>query len=88
MEIRAGLHSGECELMRDAARVGGLAVHIGARVLSKAGPSEVLVSSTIRGLVVSSGLKFPGPRPAGAQGRAGGTAVVRGRGLTLAVANC
>ncbi len=58
LEVRAGLHAGECELMDDAARVGGLAVHIGARVLSKAGPSEVLVSSTVKDLVVGSGLKF------------------------------
>jgi len=58
LEVRAGLHTGECELMDDAARVGGLAVHIGARVMSQAAASEVLVSSTVRELVVGSGLKF------------------------------
>lgn len=55
LEIRAGLHTGECELLPDD-DVGGLAVHIGARVSSLAGPSEVLVSSTVRDLIVGSGL--------------------------------
>ena len=54
LEIRAGLHTGECELLPDD-DVGGLAVHIGARVSSLAGPGEVLVSSTVRDLVVGSG---------------------------------
>jgi len=53
LEIRAGLHTGECELLDDD--VGGLAVHIGARVASLAGPGEVLASSTVRDLVVGSG---------------------------------
>ena len=56
LEVGAGLHTGECERMGD--KVGGLAVHLGARVLAQAGPSEVLVSSTVRDLVVGSGLKF------------------------------
>lgn len=54
LEIRAGLHTGECELLLDD-DVGGLAVHIGARISSIAGPGEVLVSSTVRDLVVGSG---------------------------------
>ncbi len=56
IQVRAGLHTGECELMGD--NVGGIAVHIGARVLSEAKPSEVLVSSTIKDLVVGSGIQF------------------------------
>lgn len=56
IQVRAGLHTGECELMGD--KVGGIAVHIGARVLSKAGPGEVVVSSTVKDLVVGSGIKF------------------------------
>jgi len=53
LEIRAGLHTGECELIGDD--VGGLAVHIGARISSLAAPGEVLVSSTVRDLSVGSG---------------------------------
>lgn len=56
IEIRAGLHTGECELRGD--NVGGIAVHIGARVAAKAGASEILVSRTVRDLVVGSGLEF------------------------------
>jgi len=58
IEIRAGLHTGECELR--GADVGGIAVHIGARVSAKAGAGEVLVSRTVRDLVVGSGLEFAG----------------------------
>ncbi len=54
LEIRAGLHTGECELLADD-DVGGLAVHIGARVSGLAAPGEVLVSSTVRDLIVGSG---------------------------------
>jgi class 3 adenylate cyclase len=54
LRIRAGLHTGECELL-GGDDIGGLAVHIGARVASLAGPGEVLVSSTVRDLVVGSG---------------------------------
>jgi class 3 adenylate cyclase len=54
LEIRAGLHTGECELLPDG-EVGGLAVHVGARISALAGPSEVLVSSTVRDLIVGSG---------------------------------
>ncbi len=56
IQIRAGLHTGECEIIGDD--VGGLAVHIGARVMDKAGPGEVLVSSTVKDLVVGSGIHF------------------------------
>jgi class 3 adenylate cyclase len=64
--IRAGLHTGECELLGDD-DVGGLAVHIGARVSSLAGPGEVLVSSTVRDLIVGSG-QTPIPRLKGVPG--------------------
>jgi class 3 adenylate cyclase len=56
LELRAGLHTGECELLGDD--IGGLAVHIAARVTGQAGPGEVLVSSTVKDLVVGSGLEF------------------------------
>ena len=53
LEVRAGLHTGELELLADD-DVGGLAVHIGARISSLAAPGEVLVSSTVRDLVVGA----------------------------------
>jgi len=56
LELRAGLHTGECELAGD--RVVGIAVHIGARVAALAAPNEILVSSTVKDLVAGSGLKF------------------------------
>jgi class 3 adenylate cyclase len=56
IEIRAGLHVGECELRGDD--VGGLAVHIAARVAGLASPGEILVSRTVRDLVAGSGLRF------------------------------
>ncbi|OBG68737.1 adenylate/guanylate cyclase domain-containing protein [Mycobacterium sp. E3339] len=56
IEVRAGLHTGECEVRGDD--IGGIAVHIGARVSALAGPNEVLVSSTLRDLVIGSGLQF------------------------------
>jgi class 3 adenylate cyclase len=56
LEIRAGLHTGECEIVDT--KVGGIAVHIGARVARAALPGEVLVSSTVRDLVAGSGLQF------------------------------
>jgi len=56
VDIRAGLHTGECELVHG--KVGGLAVHIGARVAGKAEPGEVLVSSTVKDLVAGSGIEF------------------------------
>jgi pimeloyl-ACP methyl ester carboxylesterase len=56
IEIRAGLHTGECEVMGE--KLGGIAVHIGARVAALSRPSEVLVSSTVKDLVAGSGLAF------------------------------
>ncbi len=56
IEIRSGCHTGEIELANDDVR--GIAVHIGARVAALAGPSEVLVSSTVKDLVAGSGLTF------------------------------
>ncbi len=56
LEIRAGVHTGEVELVGDKVR--GLAVHIGSRVASLARPGEVLASSTVKDLVAGSGLRF------------------------------
>jgi class 3 adenylate cyclase len=56
IKIRAGLHTGEIELRDDG--IAGLAVHLAARVMSVAGPDEVIVSSTLRDLVVGSGILF------------------------------
>ena len=56
LQVRAGLHTGECEVMDR--KVGGIAVHIGARVAQAAQPGEVLVSSTVKDLVAGSGLRF------------------------------
>ena len=56
LAIRAGLHTGECELIEN--RVKGIAVHVAARVVALAGPGEILVSSTVRDLVAGSGLRF------------------------------
>lgn len=66
LEVRAGLHTGECEAV--LGKLGGIAVHIGARVAAAAGPGEILVSSTVKDLVAGSGLRFtdPGTRALGA----------------------
>jgi class 3 adenylate cyclase len=56
IDIRSGLHTGECELLGD--KVAGIAVHTGARISSLAGPGEVLVSATVRDLVSGSGIDF------------------------------
>ena len=56
IEIRAGVHTGECERTRE--RVAGMAVHIGSRITGEAGPGEILVSRTVRDLVLGSGLAF------------------------------
>jgi pimeloyl-ACP methyl ester carboxylesterase len=56
LEIRAGVHTGECERFGD--KVAGLAVHTGARVAGAAGPGEVLVSQTVKDLVAGSGIEF------------------------------
>jgi class 3 adenylate cyclase len=56
IEVRAGLHTGECQIVDG--KLGGIAVHLGARVASRAGPGEVLVSSTVKDLVSGSGIEF------------------------------
>ncbi len=56
LEIRAGVHTGEIETING--KVGGIAVHIGARIAALAGASEVLVSSTVKDLTAGSGLVF------------------------------
>jgi class 3 adenylate cyclase/pimeloyl-ACP methyl ester carboxylesterase len=56
LEVRIGIHTGECEVLQD--NIGGIAVHIGARVAALAGPSETLVTSTVRDLVSGSGIEF------------------------------
>jgi class 3 adenylate cyclase len=56
VQIRAGMHTGECELMGDD--IGGMCVHLAARVCALAGPGDVLVSRTVKDLVVGSGIEF------------------------------
>lgn len=56
IEVRAGLYAGECEIVEG--KCSGLSVSIGARVMAKAGPSEVLVSQTVKDLTAGSGLTF------------------------------
>jgi pimeloyl-ACP methyl ester carboxylesterase len=58
IEVRTGLHTGECELIGD--NVGGIAVHTAARVAALAQPAEVLVSHTVKDLVAGSGIRFEG----------------------------
>ncbi len=56
IEVRAGVHTGECELMGD--NIGGIAVHAGARIMAKAEPGGVVVSRTVKDLVSGSGIDF------------------------------
>ena len=56
LDVRTGIHTGECEIM--GSDIAGIAVHIASRVVTVAGPSEILVSSTVRELVTGSGLRF------------------------------
>ncbi len=56
IEVRAGVHTGECELMGD--NVGGIAVHAGARIMAKAQPGTVVASRTVKDLVAGSGIAF------------------------------
>ena len=67
IELRCGVHTGECELLGDD--VGGIGVHIAARIMAKAAPGEIIVSSTVRDLVVGSGLGFDDRGPHSPQGR-------------------
>jgi class 3 adenylate cyclase len=54
--VRSGLHAGECEVV--GRKIGGIAVHIGARVASAAAPGEVIVSGTVKDLVAGAGIGF------------------------------
>jgi class 3 adenylate cyclase len=56
LEVRVGLHTGECELLGED--IGGIAVHIAARVLGRAGAGEILCSRTVKDLVAGSGFRF------------------------------
>jgi class 3 adenylate cyclase len=56
LDVRAGLHTGECELLESD--IGGIAVHIGARICALAGPSEVLATRTVKDLTAGAGLQF------------------------------
>ena len=76
IEVRAGLHTGECEVRGDD--ISGIAVHIGARVSALAGANDVLMSSTLRDLVIGSGLEFE-ERGSRAQGRSRRVAPLRRR---------
>jgi class 3 adenylate cyclase len=69
VEIRAGVHTGECELIGDD--LGGIAVHIGARIAAAAAPGEVLVSSTVTELVDGSSIRFDDRGPHTLKGVAG-----------------
>ena len=66
IEVRAGLHTGECEVIDG--NVGGIAVHIGARVASQAGPGEVLVSQTVKDLIAGSGIRLQDRGPSELKG--------------------
>ena len=56
LELRTGVHTGECEVAGD--KIAGIAVHVGARVMSHAGPGETVVSNTVKDLVAGSGIEF------------------------------
>jgi class 3 adenylate cyclase len=56
MEVRAGIHTGECELIDG--KPAGVSVHVGARLSAIAGPGEVLVTGTVKDLVAGSGISF------------------------------
>ena len=77
LEIRAGLHTGECSV--SDGKLAGLAVSVGARITQLAAPGEVLVSSTVKDLVAGSGMPVRRPRHARPQGRPGRVAGVRAR---------
>jgi class 3 adenylate cyclase/pimeloyl-ACP methyl ester carboxylesterase len=85
VEVRAGMHTGECEVRGDD--LGDLAVHIAARVNALAAPSEVLVSSTVKDLVVGSGIEFVGPGGALTPRRPRDLGPVRRGGLGISSAN-
>jgi len=62
LEVRSGLHAGECEVLGD--KIGGIAVHIGARVAAAAEPGKSWSSNTVKDLVAGSGIAIQGPRHA------------------------
>jgi len=76
IQVHAGLHTGECEVRGDD--IGGIAVHIGARVSALAGPNDVLVCSTLRDLVIGSGIEFEDRGAHGLKGVPGGIDPDRG----------
>ena len=78
IEVRAGLHTGECEIIGD--KLGGIAVHTGARIAALARAGEVLVSSTVKDLVAGSNLAFDDRGPQSLKG-------VPGRWQLFAVAH-
>jgi class 3 adenylate cyclase/pimeloyl-ACP methyl ester carboxylesterase len=80
IEIRAGVHTGECEVVDRKVR--GIAVHIGARVSAEAGPGEVLVSSTVKDLVAGSGIAFADRGAAKLKGVPGEWRALRRRALS------
>jgi class 3 adenylate cyclase len=80
LQIRAGLHTGECEVIDG--QLGGIAVHIGARVAAHAEPGEILASSTVRDLVVRIAAPIHRPRRPLPQGAGGRISPVPRRGLT------
>ena len=86
IEVRAGLHTGECEMIDDD--VGGIAVHIGARVAALAGASEVLVSGTVKDLVAGSGIAFRRPRQPIPQGCSRRMAYIRSRTVKNSPLDC
>jgi class 3 adenylate cyclase len=66
LELRAGVHTGECERIGDD--LGGIHVHVGARVAAAAGAGEILVSETVRELVDGSSIRFADRGPATLRG--------------------
>jgi class 3 adenylate cyclase len=58
LEIRAGIHTGECEV--HGTDLVGIALHVAARIMALAGNSEILVSQTVRDLAAGSGVRFSG----------------------------
>ena len=78
VQLRVGLHTGEVEL-RDG-DVGGIAVHIAARVMAAAGPGEILTSRTVRDLIVGSDIVLDDRGTTAVAGRRGYLAAVRGGG--------
>ena len=57
IEIAAGIHTGECEIF-DVGDIGGIAVHVAARVLNEAGPSQILITMTVKNLLGGTGMEF------------------------------